>query len=206
VSTPQGTAPLPWYERYGKRIEDTRLPQAEAARTAYAEQVGRDGFLLLDALEAAEVPKALRARASVATLRQVWQQHFDRLPDDAGPPGAPGLRRVRVKASQDTPRATHKVESPYDVDARYRRKRGASWIGYSVHLSETCDPTTVHLLTHVHTTPASVHEAMCTATIQQALVDKACAPQEHVVDAAYVDAELLVSSQTTDNSMIPKEL
>jgi transposase len=63
--------------------------------------------------------------------------------------------------------------------------------------SETCDPTTPHLLSHVHTTPASVHEAMCTATIQQALVDKDCAPQEHVVDAAYVDAELLVSRQTT---------
>jgi transposase len=192
----QGIAPLPWYERYGKRIEDTRLPQAEAARTVYAEQVGRDGWLLLDALNAAEVPKALRDRSSVATLRQVWQQHFERLADDAGSAEGPGLPRVRVKASQDTPRAAHQVESPYDVDARYSHKRGAPWIGYTVHLSETCDPTTVHLLTHVHTTPATVHEAMCTATIQQALVDKDCASQEHVVDAAYVDAELLVSSQT----------
>ncbi|HEY7492240.1 MAG TPA: IS1182 family transposase [Candidatus Tectomicrobia bacterium] len=193
----QGIAPVAWYERYGKRIEDTRLPQAAAARTAYAEQVGSDGWFLLDTLDAVEVPQALRDRASVATLRQVWQQHFERLPDNAGPPGASGLRRVRLKASSDTPRAAHQVESPYDVDARYRRKGEASWIGYSVHLSETCDPTTPHLLTHVHTTPASMHEAMCTATIQQALVDKDCAPQEHVVDAAYVDAELLVSSQTT---------
>jgi transposase len=192
----QGIAPIPWYERYGKRIEDTRLPQVEAARTAYAEQVGRDGLLLLDILDAAEVPQALRDRASVATLRQVWQQHFDRLPNDGGSSGAPGPHHVRVKASQDTPRAAHQVESPYDVEARYSRKRGAPWVGYTVHLSETCDPTTVHLLTHVHTTPATVHEAMCTATIQQALVDKDCAPQEHLVDAAYVDAELLVSSQT----------
>jgi transposase len=192
----QGIAPLAWYERYGKRIEDTRLPQAEAARTAYTEQVGSDGWLLLDTLDTAEVPKTLLDRASVATLRQVWQQHFERLPDDAGLPGASGLRRVRLKASPDTPRAAHQVESPYEVDARYRRKGGASWIGYSVHLSETCDPTTPHLLTHVHTTPATMHEAMCTATIQQALVDKDYAPQEHLVDAAYVDAELLVSSQT----------
>src|ERR687888_628967 len=32
----RGIAPPPWYERYGKRIEDTRLPQVEAEREAYA--------------------------------------------------------------------------------------------------------------------------------------------------------------------------
>jgi transposase len=30
----QGLAPLEWYERYGKRIEDTRLPRKKAAREA----------------------------------------------------------------------------------------------------------------------------------------------------------------------------
>lgn len=30
----QGLAPLEWYERYGKRIEDSRLPRAKAAREA----------------------------------------------------------------------------------------------------------------------------------------------------------------------------
>src|SRR4051794_5886159 len=28
-------APSAWYERYGRRIEDTRLPQSEAKREAY---------------------------------------------------------------------------------------------------------------------------------------------------------------------------
>src|SRR5262249_34344246 len=51
------------------------------------------------------------------------------------------------------------------------------------------------LLTHVHTTTAAVHEAMCTADIHQALVEKDVAPGEHWVDAAYIDAELLVRSQ-----------
>jgi hypothetical protein len=36
----QALAPLAWYERYGKRIEDTRLPQGQASRDAYA-QMGR---------------------------------------------------------------------------------------------------------------------------------------------------------------------
>ncbi len=68
-------------------------------------------------------------------------------------------------------------------------------MGYTVHVSETCEPTTPHLLTHVHTTTAAVHEAMCTADIHQALVDKDVAPGEHWVDAAYIDAALLVQSQ-----------
>ena len=61
-----------------------------------------------------------------------------------------------------------------------------------VHLSETCEDDGVHLITHAMTTLATVHEARCTAAIHRALADKGLAPGEHLVDAAYVDAELLV--------------
>jgi transposase len=54
----QALAPPAWYERYGKRSEDTRLPQGQAKRDAYAQLVGEDGFTLLDALEAPETPEA----------------------------------------------------------------------------------------------------------------------------------------------------
>jgi transposase len=64
-----------------------------------------------------------------------------------------------------------------------------------VHVSETCEPTAPHLLTHVHTTTAAVHEAQCTAPIQQALVDKGLPPSEHLVDAAYISGALLVRSR-----------
>ena len=64
-----------------------------------------------------------------------------------------------------------------------------------VHVSETCDDTAPHLLTHVQTTSAAVHEAMCTDAIHQALAEKDLLPQEHFVDAAYVDAALLVQSR-----------
>src|SRR4051794_22198438 len=64
-----------------------------------------------------------------------------------------------------------------------------------VHLSETCEDDSVHLITHAMTTIATVHEARCTAAIHQALAGKGLAPGEHLVDAAYVDAELLVRSR-----------
>src|SRR5919109_726658 len=74
----QELAPLAWYERYGKRIEDTRLPQGKASRDAYAQMVGEEGFTLLDALEAPETPVHLRALPVITTLRQTWQRHYDR--------------------------------------------------------------------------------------------------------------------------------
>ena len=72
-------------------------------------------------------------------------------------------------------------------------KRDTAWTGYMVHVSETCEPTAPHLLTHVHTTPATVHEAQCTSPIQQALIEKELPPRDHFVDAAYISAALLVA-------------
>jgi hypothetical protein len=104
------------------------------------------------------------------------------------------MRCVSRRAG-NCPPAAEGIESPYDIEARYRHKRDTQWTGYMVHVSETCEPTAPHLLTHVHTTPATVHEAQCTEPIQQALVDKDVPPQEHLVDAAYISAELLVKSR-----------
>jgi len=39
--------PADWVERYGRRIEESRLPRAEAARKQWAEQIGADGSHLL---------------------------------------------------------------------------------------------------------------------------------------------------------------
>jgi transposase len=191
----QGLAPLEWYERYGKRIEDTRRPREKAAREAYARTVGEDGFRVLDALERPEAPEAARELPSVATLRRTWRRHYDRTEDTGSATRKRPRPWVHFKANRDLPRAAEGIESPYDPDARYRHKRDTQWTGYMVHVSETCEPTAPHLITHVHTTAATVHEAQCTVPMQQALVGKALPPSEHLVDAAYISAELLVESQ-----------
>jgi transposase len=194
----QRLAPREWYARYGKRIEDTRLPRDQAAREAYARTVGEDGFCLLDALERPEAPEDARALPSIMTLRRTWQRHYERGENPGSAAGNPPILCVHFKANRDLPRAAEGVESPYDAEARYRHKRDTRWTGYMVHVSETCEPTAPHLLTHVHTTTAAVHEAQCTAPVQQALVKKGLPPSEHLVDAAYIDAELLVSSDKDD--------
>ena len=188
-------APSAWYVRYSRRIEGTRLPQSKAERDAYAQTVGEDGFCVLDAVDAPEAPTGLGTLPSLVTLRQVWQEHYARLPD-GGPSRPQGpARRVRFKTVRELSKAAQKIESPYDPEARYRHKRDTTWTGYLVHVTETCEPEEVHLLTHVETTAATVHEAQRTATIEEALVAKDVAPGQHLVDAAYIDAELLVMSR-----------
>src|SRR5574341_716898 len=191
----QAVTPLAWYERYSRRIEEARLPKDTAAREAYAHTVGEDGFRLLDLLETPEAPVGLRELPHMEALRRTWQRHYERTACEQASPGAPPERRVRFKASRELPPAAEGIESPYDVEARYRHKRDTAWTGYMVHVSETCEPTAPHLLTHVHTTPATVHEAQCTEPIQQALIDKDVPPQDHLVDAAYISSELLVHSR-----------
>jgi transposase len=191
----QAVSPLVWYERYSRRIEESWLPKAKAAREAYAHMVGEDGFLLLDALDTPDAPEGLRELPRIEALRRTWQRHYDRTAREPVVPGASPTYRVRFKASRDLPPAAEGIESPYDIEARYRHKHDTQWTGYMVHVSETCDPTAPHLLTHVHTTPATVHEAQCTEPIQQALIEKDVPPQEHLVDSAYISSELLVHSR-----------
>ena len=192
----QALVPPEWYARYGRRIEDARLPREPAKREAYAQTVGEDGFALLAMVEAAEAPPDLRTLPSLAALRRTWHRHYERTSDDGAGDREPPGSRVRLRPNRDLPPAAEGIESPYDPEARYRHKRDTQWTGYMVHVSETCEPTAPHLLTHVHTTTAAVHEAQCTALIHQALRAKDLPPSEHLVDAAYIDAELLVHSST----------
>ena len=186
----RGVTPEPWYGRYARRIEDGRLPRSAAGREAYARTVGEDGFALLDRLGHPETPEGLRSLPRVAVLRQIWERHFAR--DGAPPAGGGG--GVRFRPKEELP-AAGRVESPYDAEARFRRRGGISWVGYVAHLTEACDDDAANLLTHAMTTTATVHEARCTAAIHEALAGKGLPPGEHLVDSAYVDAELLVRSR-----------
>ena len=66
-----------------------------------------------------------------------------------------------------------------------------------VDLTETCPPDSVHIITHVETTAATVQDLEVTATIHQQLSKKGLLPKEHWVDCDYVDASLLLDNQQT---------
>ena len=80
-----GVAEPDWFDRYARRAENWRLPGgSKDKRAAYAQQVGTDGFALLDALETGSAPRVACQGPMLAALRQVWQTHFERRED--GPP------------------------------------------------------------------------------------------------------------------------
>ena len=174
-----------WFERYGRRVEDYRLPKSQEKREALALEVGADGFVLLDALDGAGAPEEARGVAMVQTLRDVWRIHYAREGD--GPP--------RWRAVAELPPVGERPQSPYDPEMHYSTKRQMEWSGYKVHLTETCDEDAAHLVTHVMTCPAMQPDMAGTAEIHERLAAKDLLPSEHFVDSAYVDAALLVGSQ-----------
>lgn len=127
------------------------------------------------------------------------ERHYEYKAETPDTPDAP---RVWWKLKKELPRTNAGIESPYDVDARFRSRYGVNWVGYVVNVSETCDDEQCHLITHVETTDASVHEARRTETIHQALTDKDLLPSEHFVDSAYVSAEHLVNAKKQQIEMV----
>src|SRR5512135_1280702 len=63
------------------------------------------------------------------------------------------------------------------------------------HMTETCEPDQVSLITHVETTLAVAADVDQTAPIHTALAAKGLLPGDHLADAGFVDVKLLVSSQ-----------
>jgi transposase len=174
-----------WVERYGRRLDDARLPTGQEERLAYARQVGEDGGAVLAAVYAPAAPAWLREVPAVETLRRVWVQQFY---EEAG--------QLRWRTEADgLPPAQAFINSPYDREARYAKKRTTSWVGYKVHLTETCEDDAPHLISHVATTAAPVADSDVTPRIHQELRGQDLLPAKHLVDTGYVDAELLVSSR-----------
>jgi transposase len=173
-----------WVDRYQHRVEDYRLPSGKQAREDYAVVIGKDGAALLDAIYAAEAPGWLAEIPAVEILRRVWVQNFYR-----------EQAELRWRDASNIPAVGQCIDSPYDPEAHYAQKRTTSWVGYKVHLTETCDDDLPHLITHVETTPAPLADDEAVPLIHEALAAQALLPSVHVVDTGYVDAKELVSSQ-----------
>jgi transposase len=102
---------------------------------------------------------------------------------------------LRWRTTEEAPPSAVVIHSPYDSEAHYSSKRETTWVGYKVHISETCDDDRPDLITHVLTTPATTPDSVSGPTIQQELAERDLLPGTHLMDSGYVDSELLVSAQ-----------
>jgi transposase len=176
--------PPEWFDRYGTRIENYHFPKTTAAREALAVTMGADGRRLLQAVEAATDLPWLQAIPAVATWRRVWAEQY------TDPPGPLRWREVKDRAP-----AAELIASPDDVDARYCTKRDLQWVGYQVHLPETCDDGRPHLMTQVLTTPATTPDCVMGPALHEALAARDLLPGTPLLDGGDGDADLLVTGQ-----------
>lgn len=173
-----------WYERYGERIEDYRLPKDKTERERLSAVIGEDGYFLLGCIEQACELAWLQQLPAVQTFAQVWKQQYRR---DQG--------HVRRLTPKDMPPVGEWVRSPYDPEVRYGKKRDFEWVGYKVHLTECCDEDLPHLITQVETVPAIEQDHHALETIQADLAAKELLPTQQLVDAGYVSAKRILHSR-----------
>jgi len=173
-----------WAERYQKRFTDFRLPKEVKERVALAEIIGMDGRTLLEKVYASTSPTWLRELDAIQTLRQVWIQQYH-----ASEQGTPW------RADQELPPSALLIASPYDVEARYSRKKNTVWTGYKVHFTETCEADEPHLIVEVTTTAATTADGEVLDELHASLAEHDLLPGQHLLDMGYVDADVLVESQ-----------
>ena len=176
--------PPEWFDRYGARLESYHLPKTAAGRGELAATIGADGRRLLQAVEAATDLPWLQEIPAVKTLQRLWAEQY------TDPPGPLRWREAKALASP-----AELIASPYDPDARYSQKRGIAWVGYKVHVTETCENGQPHLITQVLTTPATTPDCVMGPAIHRALAQRDLLPSMHLLDGGYVDADLLVTAQ-----------
>ncbi len=173
-----------WAERYEKRFSDFRLPKDEKKRVELAETIGADGRRLLEWVYTEEKFPWLRELDAIQTLRQVWLQHYHA--DAQNPPW---------RSDSELPPSALLITSPYDVEARYIRKKSTAWTGYKVHFTETCEADTPHLIVEVTPSSATMADGDIVEDLHTRLDEQQMLPDQHLMDMGYVDAEVLAESQ-----------
>ncbi|MFB7918668.1 hypothetical protein [Streptomyces sp. NPDC056061] len=122
--------------RYGPRLDGWRMPSSQTKRNRLAQVFGQDALALCRAAWAPDAPARIREIEPVRLLRQILVQTYYLHTDSRG-------REVSKKREADdegVPPGQLRLASPYAPDARWAAKgEDLFWMGYKVHLTETCD-------------------------------------------------------------------
>ena len=123
--------------RYATPMTSWRPPVSKAKQDELAIAYARDGYALLEAVYDSSSPGWLREIPAVDVLRRVLVQNYMRT---ITADGREVIRRREKEPEGDgLPPGHIRIASPYDTDARWGAKREEFWLGYKLHVSETCD-------------------------------------------------------------------
>jgi transposase len=202
-----------WNRRYGTPLTAWRPPASQAKQDELAIAYAKDGYALLEAVYGESAPAWLRELPAVDVLRRVLVQNYTR---DIRADGREVIRRREKEPGGDgLPPGQKRIASPYDTSARWGAKRDTYWLGYKLHLTETCDdqarcgcpgggtgrrghggdcaaPAFPNLITHVATTEATVSDQQMTDIILDGLAERNLAPERLYADSGYLSAEAVL--------------
>src|SRR6266536_2574855 len=168
-------------------------------------------------------PARLRELPAVDVLRRVLVQNYTRVITGDGREVI--RRREKEPEGDGLPPGHARIASPYDLDARWGVKREEFWLGYKLHVTETCDdppPCSCrpdpaarpaaggrdhdrgcaqlvfpNLITHVATTDATVTDNQMTGAVHDGLAARTMAPGRQYLDSGYLSAAVVVAALTT---------
>jgi IS5 family transposase len=126
-----------WTRRYGTPMTSWRPPASQARRDELAIAYAKDGYALLAAVYDSAAPGWLRELPAVDVLRRVLLQNYTRTLTGNGREVI--RRREKEPEGDGLPPGHARIASPYDLDARWGVKREQFWLGYKLHITETCD-------------------------------------------------------------------
>jgi transposase len=173
-----------WSKRYQSRFSDFRLPKSEKSRVELAEEIGADGRYLLEKVYTSTDYLWLQELPAIERVRCIWIQQYH-----ASEQGAVWRK------DQELPPSALLIQSPYDIEARYSKKKSTAWVGYKVHFTEGCDADQPHFLLEVTTTLSTTPDGEILEDLHERLAEKQVLPDQHLVDTGYVDAENMAKSQ-----------
>ncbi|MGH3410547.1 MAG: transposase [Streptosporangiaceae bacterium] len=197
-----------WNRRYGTPVTSWRPPMSETKRAELAVTYAKDGFALLEAVGHPASPAWLRELPAVETLRLALLQNYTRTVHSDGREVI--KRREKAPEGDGLPPGHRRIASPYDTEARWGVKREEFWLGYKLHVTETCDDQPPcgcgsggcargcaaaafpNLIAAVATTDATVTDNAMTSVIDDDLAARGLAPARHYLDSGYLSAAIVV--------------
>jgi transposase len=101
-----------------------------------------------------------------------------------------------VSLKREATTGKDKIQTPHDPEARYSKKRGKSWTGGKVHITETANEKgQVNFITDVTTTNACEQDNETLPQVQGNLEERGLKPEQQFVDKGYTTGDNLAESQ-----------
>jgi len=174
--------PALYREYWSTPLNDYQMTDKE--RQEALERAGRDILWLLDFLK---INRASFLRLpELEVLQTLLQQNFT-------------IHNQTVHLRKQCVDGKEKIQTPHDPEARYSTKRGKSWTGYKVHITETAnDKREVNFVTDISTTNACERDNETLQEIQENICNRGLKPEQQFVDKGYVTGDNLSDSQEND--------